>query len=29
VHQVVAVMDARREEIDPGLAPMTTGIKIG
>jgi malate dehydrogenase len=29
VHQVVSVMDARREEIDPSLGPMTTGIKIG
>ena len=29
VQQVVSVMDARREEIDPSLGPMTTGIKIG
>jgi malate dehydrogenase len=29
VHQVVLVMDARREEIDPNLGPMTSGIKIG
>jgi malate dehydrogenase len=29
VRQVVLVMDARREEIDPNLGPMTTGIKIG
>jgi malate dehydrogenase len=29
VHQVVSIMDARREEIDATLGPMTTGIKIG
>jgi malate dehydrogenase len=29
VHDVVKVMDARREEIDPGLGSMTDGIRIG
>jgi hypothetical protein len=29
VHQVVEVMDARREEIDPSLGSLTTGIRIG
>jgi len=29
VHQVVQVMDARREEIDPSLESLTTGIRIG
>jgi malate dehydrogenase len=29
VHQVVEVMDARRDEIDPNLGSMTTGIRIG
>ncbi len=29
VHQVVEVMDARREEIDPSLASLTEGIRIG
>src|SRR3984957_11456386 len=29
VHQVVEVMDARRDEIDPSLGSLTTGIRIG
>ena len=29
VHQVVEVMDARREEIDPDLGSLTAGIRIG
>jgi malate dehydrogenase len=29
VRQVVEVMDARREEIDPNLGSLTTGIRIG
>ena len=29
VHQVVEVMDAHREEIDPTLGSLTTGIRIG
>jgi malate dehydrogenase len=29
VQQVVEVMDARRDEIDPTLGSLTTGIRIG
>jgi malate dehydrogenase len=29
VHQVVEVMDARRDEIDPSLGSLTDGIRIG
>jgi hypothetical protein len=29
VHQVVQVMDARRDEIDPSLGSLTDGIRIG
>ncbi|MFZ0178422.1 MAG: malate dehydrogenase [Candidatus Dormiibacterota bacterium] len=29
VHQVVEVMDSRREEIDPNLGSLTTGIRVG
>jgi hypothetical protein len=29
VQQVVEVMEARRDEIDPSLGSLTTGIRIG